>query len=215
MKSYCKIILITILAISASLSADAQLRYGFRFGGDFAKASITNNGNIPLSLVNRSGFSGGLALEYQFEKCGFAPDIALLYTRYNTRLVLPGAGTPQSFGRNFIEIPIHLKWKLWLPQTNNLFALMAYAGPSMMFRLDHNSGIEYRSPNSTLPQSSPTFKSKAFQPGMDVGIGFDIINFIQVTAGYRFGLGNAFLSPDDVTLHTNGWNVAATLLFDF
>lgn len=87
--TYRKFLLATIFAIMAYISADAQLRYGFRFGGDFAKATIGNNGDIPVSLVNRSGFSGGLALEYQFEKCGFAPDVALLYTRYNTRLVLP------------------------------------------------------------------------------------------------------------------------------
>ena len=29
------------------------------------------------------------------------------------------------------------------------------------------------------------------QPGWDVGIGFDIVNFIQISGGYRFGLGNA------------------------
>lgn len=120
--TYRKFLLATIFAIMAYISADAQLRYGFRFGGDFAKATIGNNGDIPVSLVNRSGFSGGLALEYQFEKCGFAPDVALLYTRYNTRLVLPGADATHSFGRNFIEVPIHLKWKFWLPRTNDLFA---------------------------------------------------------------------------------------------
>ncbi len=240
-----------IMAVAASFVADAQLRYGFRFGGDFAKATLgnanalsgaclapstayePNNYKEPVSLVNRSGFSGGLVLEYQFEKCGFAPDIALLYTRYNTRLALQDE-KPQSFGRNFIEIPIHLKWKFWIPQTKNLFAPMVYTGPSMMFRLDHNSGINYAYPFTITgnPSRSPalpdvgqalaryelpiyTFKSNVFQPGWDVGIGFDIINFIQVTAGYRFGLSNALNSPKDVTLHTNAWTVAATLLFDF
>lgn len=230
-----------IMAVATSFAADAQLRYGFRFGGDFAKATLgnanalsgaslasydTNNYKEPVSLVNRSGFSGGLVLEYQFEKCGFAPDIALLYTRYNTRLALQDE-KPQSFGRNFIEIPIHLKWKFWIPQTKNLFAPMVYTGPSIMFRLDHNSGINYAypSPSPAIPNvgQAParselpihTFKSNVFQPGWDVGIGFDIINFIQITAGYRFGLGNALNSPKDVTLHTNAWTVAATLLFDF
>ncbi|MDE6794345.1 MAG: PorT family protein [Muribaculaceae bacterium] len=240
-----------IVAVANSLATDAQLRYGFRFGGDFAKASLgnadalsgaclaphtayePNNHKEPVSLVNRSGFSGGLVLEYQFEKCGFAPDIALLYTRYNTRLALQDE-KPQSFGRNFIEIPIHLKWKFWIPQTKNLFAPMVYTGPSMMFRLDHNSGINYTFPftthtNLSHSPSEPytghtatrselpvhSFKSNVFQPGWDVGIGFDIINFIQITAGYRFGLGNALNSPKDVTLHTNAWTVAATLLFDF
>lgn len=233
-------LILTILLIVAAISAEGQLRYGFRFGGDFAKASLgykpegassdqnaAGAGNASAAglngltrLSNRSGFSGGLVLEYQFEKCGFAPDIALLYTRYNTRLILPGQN-PRSFGRNFIEVPIHLKWKFWIPQTKNLFAPMIYTGPSLMFRLGHGDGVSY--PYSDCPadqacltmMSQVTFKSKVFQPGWDLGIGFDVINFIQITAGYRFGLGNAFSSPSDVTLHTNGWNVAATLLFDF
>ncbi len=206
MFKYFSVILVAVVVTLATTTTDAQLRYGFRFGGDFAKASLGGVKTSEISLVNRSGFSGGLVLEYQFEKCGFAPDIALLYTRYNTRLSIPETeGSPFSFGRNFIEVPIHLKWKFWLLQTNNLFAPMIYTGPSMMFRLDHNSGIIHNIP----------FKTNVFQPGWDVGIGFDIINFIQINASYRFGLGNAVKTPTTTTLHTNAWTVAATLLFDF
>lgn len=239
MRASNRFIITLLIIIGTTCMASAQLRYGFRFGGDFAKASLGNasvlanavpagsNTAYPndykgeASLVNRSGFSGGLALEYQFEKCGFAPDIALLYTRYNTRLVLPGQ-TPQSFGRNFLEIPVHLKWKFWIPRTKNLFAPMIYTGPSLMCRLDNKDGIAYNLSytNSTSLKTSETsngyrFASNTLQPGWDVGIGFDVINFIQITAGYRFGLGNAAKSPDEVTLHTNAWTVAATILFDF
>ena len=229
--------IVTVMAMTGlimclTVDADAQLRYGFRFGGDFAKASLSSK-NLSASspqvsatagvgdakLVNRSGFSGGLVLEYQFEKCGFAPDIAILYTRYNTRLEVPGE-KPQSFGRDFIEVPLHLKWKFWIPQTKDLFGPMIYTGPSMMFRVGNNSGLPYSvtSTPAATTQSGDAggrFKSKTVQPGWDVGIGFDVVNFIQITAGYRFGLGNALDTPDYMTLRTNGWNVAATLLLDF
>lgn len=243
-----RFIITLLLLLGTQLIAGAQLRYGFRFGGDFTKASLGNvsdlNHAVPIAsqgsitqkyssitqeykgeaaLVNRSGFSGGLMLEYQFEKCGFAPDIAVLYTRYNTRIAFPGK-KPLSFGRNFIEIPLHLKWKFWIPQTKNLFAPMIYTGPSLLLRLGHNDGIPYTityadttGPMYYLPAKPTTFTfaSKTVQPGWDVGIGFDIINFIQITAGYRFGLGNALKSPDTVTMHTNAWNVAANIIFDF
>ncbi len=55
-------------------------------------------------------------------------------------------------------------------------------------------------------------------PGLDVGIGFDVINFVQLTAGYRFGLGNACHNLPgfpDATLLTDSWNVSATILLDF
>lgn len=212
-----KLFIIILLSVT-SFAAEGQLRYGFRFAGDFAKAELKNTEGARLD--NRSGFSGGLALEYQFEKCGFAPDIALLYTRYNTRLAFP-AEKPRSFGRNFIEVPVHLKWKFWIPQTKNLFAPMIYTGPSLMFRMGHSNGLAYQASSSSTQGSAyddnsvKHFKTDVLQPGWDVGIGFDVINFIQVTAGYRFGLGNALDTPSEMTLRTNAWNVAATILFDF
>lgn len=184
----------------SSLSAAAQLRYGFRLGGSFAKASLSDASG--MSMKNGSGFSGGLLLEYQMESCGFAPDIAVLYTRYSSRLMDEVSG-PAKIGRNFIEVPLHLKYKFYLSSTNNLVAPMVYTGPSLLFRL-----------GKANPEQIQT---KSMQPGWDLGIGLDIINFIQLSAGYRFGLGNA-LSQNAVPgacLHTNGWNVSANIIFDF
>lgn len=174
MYRYIKSIIFILFILGAHAVAPAQLRYGFRFGGMFSDPAH--------GLVRSSGFSGGMDLEYQFPKCGFAPDIAILYTRYNRY--------------NTIEVPLHLKYKFWIAKTHDLFAPMIFTGPSMMCRLG---------------SSSP---SKVIQPGWDAGIGFDIINFIQITAGYRFGLGNASKVPG-TSYRTNGWTVAATILFDF
>lgn len=192
---------LSCLLLLLFISGNAQLRYGFRLGGDFASASL--KGAEGYSLNNRSGFSGGLMLEYQFQQCGFAPDIAVLYGRHNTRLET-GEGKPVSFGRNFIDIPLHLKYKFWLRSFSNLFAPMVYTGPVASFKLDHSGSMP--------------LDTKTFQPGWDIGIGFDIINFIQITGGYRFGIGNAvkeFQGFREARLLTDGWNLSVNLLFDF
>ena len=191
----------TLLAIMLiSLSASAQLRYGFRLGGSFAKASLSDAPG--MSIKNGSGFSGGLLLEYQMENCGFAPDIAVLYTRYSSRLIDEVSG-PAKLGRDFIEVPLHLKYKLYLSSTNNLVAPMVYTGPSILCRLGKSN-----------PEQLST---KSVQSGWDVGIGLDIINFIQLSAGYRFGLGNAVSrsAVPGACIQTNGWNVSANIIFDF
>lgn len=197
-----RIILPCLLSLAAfTPEAGAQLRYGFRFGGVFADASLKDAGDCRLD--NRSGFSGGLALEYQLPKCGLAADIAVLYTRYNTRISNEGAA-PQSFGRDFIEIPLHLKYKFWLPAFHNLFGPMVYTGPSVMTRAG-NAG-------------HAVVSADRIQPGWDVGIGFDIVNFLQISGGYRFGLGNAAKASGqypDASLRTDAWSISATLLFDF
>lgn len=199
-----RILLIYLLLAICSIFPDicsGQMRYGFRFGGEFASAKLNNTSDA--SLLNRSGFSGGLVLEYQMPGCGFAPDIAMIYTRYNTRLSENG-NSPESIGRNFLEIPLHLKYKFWMKSFHDLFGPMVYTGPALAFRVGNDA--------------SAPLSTNRVQAGWDVGIGFDIVNFIQISAGYRFGLGNAIkdypIYPD-ATLHTNGWNISATLLFDF
>ncbi|MDE5839558.1 MAG: PorT family protein [Muribaculaceae bacterium] len=197
-KNCCLLILMAVML--TSLSSSAQLRYGFRLGGSIARATL---GDTPgLSVKNGSGFSGGLLLEWQLENCGFAPDIAVLYTRYSSRLIDETSG-PASIGRNFIEVPVHLKYKFYLSATNNLVAPMVYTGPSLLFRLGKGN-----------PEQAA---GKSVQPGWDLGIGLDIINFIQISAGYRFGLGNALSQSavPGVCLHSDGWNVSANIIFDF
>lgn len=209
-----------VAVLSLASDAGAQLRYGFRFGGVFSRPSLsgvptpdsqTNKGDA-IRLKKGSGFSGGLMLEYQFEKCGFAPDIALLYTRYSNTFSGPLTADleVQGPGKNFLEVPLHLKYKFWLSSTKKLVAPMVYTGPSFLFGLDKNT--------TGLPDR------KRFDAGWDVGVGIDIINFIQLQAGYRFGLTNAAATAPasgsigaapDLKLHLNGWTVAANIIFDF
>lgn len=197
-RKYCLPLLLIVLL--SSLSVSAQLRYGFRLGGAIAKASLSDAPG--MSVKNGSGFSGGLILEYQMENNGFAPDIAVLYTRYSSKLIDEVSG-PVKLGRNFIEVPLHLKYKFYLSSTNNLVAPMIYAGPSLLIRLGQGNPEE--------------IAAKTVQPGWDLGIGLDIINFIQLSAGYRFGLGNAVSrsAVPGTCLHTNGWNLSANIIFDF
>ncbi len=200
MKKILKYLMLLLLCASAS-TAEAQLRYGFRFGGDIAAGKLSEVKDA--SMRNGGGFSGGLDLEYQMPTSGLAADIALLYTRFNTRLKEEGK-SPESFGRNFIEVPLHFKYKFWLKSVHDLVAPMIYTGPSIFFKVGN--------------ESYAPLTSKKVQPGWDLGIGFDVINFIQITGGYRFGLGNAvkeYTAHSDAVLRTNAWNISVTLLFDF
>lgn len=201
MKTKLIIVLLAAVFASAMNGAQAQWRYGFNFGGSISEASLDNADGY--SLKNRSGFRGGLTLEYQSPRCGLAFDGSVLYERYNAQLTDNAMATTTDFGRNFIEVPLNVKYKFWLNAFNQLVAPMVFTGPTFRFALDS--------------KSAPLTQQR-FQPGWNVGAGFDAANILQLSAGYRFGLGNAcksFAGRDDATLHSNGWFVQAVILFDF
>lgn len=201
-QTFLKFTLIITMIIAGTGISDAQLRYGFNFGGSFAAARLSDAPGI--SLGNRSGFRGGLTLEYQLPTSGIAFDGSILYHRYNTRLRDNNSGSLTAFGRNFIDVPFSVKYKFWISAVSNLVAPFIYTGPSLMFNVDS-------------AKDAP-LKQKRFQPGWNVGVGFDAVNFLQLQAGYRFGFGNAihrFNAFPDAELNTSGWHVSAILLFDF
>lgn len=193
------IVFATIFLLAAS--AQAQLRYGFNVGGSFAKASLSD---VPGWVVdNGSGFRGGMTLEYQMPRNGLAFDVSVLYERYSYKL-FSVEGQKRLPCRDFVNIPLNVKYKFWLPFTKNLAAPMIFTGPDLMI------GV-----GSKLFDG---FKTDRLQPGWNVGVGIDAANILQLSAGYRFGLGNAFSNFYDAKsgkLTTSGWFVSASILFDF
>ncbi len=99
---------------------------------------------------------------------------------------------------------------------------MLYTGPSLMFALDKALPLAVAPANDPAGANSVSGLYtppgvKRFNAGWDVGLGIDIINFIQLQAGYRFPLTNALsTSPSsNAKLHLNAWTLSANILFDF
>ncbi len=188
------------------MSAQAYLRYGVTFGGSVATPQLSDAPG--WTITHGSGFRGGLMLEYQWEEKGWAVSGAVLYNRYNAKL--KGAGTElqqpvcHAIGRDFLDIPLHAAYKFWIGQTR-LWGPMVYTGPALTVGLNSAGHC-------------PVFTQRRAQAGWDVGVGIDAVNFLQIKAGYRFGLTNAagdFAGHPDASMRFSGWHVSASLLFQF
>lgn len=190
-------LLLTILSANV---ASAQLRYGLQLGGSIARPSLSD-APAGYAVKGGSGFSGGLALEYQLPRAQwFAVDIAALYTRYSYRMTNPAADNA-AMRRNFIEVPLHFKFKYWVNAFHQLVAPMVYTGPSVM---------------ATVGSSHEPMATRRVHPAWDLGIGIDAANILQLQAGYRFSLANSLkANQTDMSLDMRGWHVSATLFFDF
>lgn len=186
-----------LAALLSCVSLNARLRYGISLGGNFDSYRTGNTSGIDIR--NGSGFSGGLLLDYQIKSTGLTTTVGVLYSRHHVDMA-----TSQQLRTelpvNHIDIPLHINYNIPLKALAGMVTPMIYTGPDFQF---------------AMGSRVTALGLKRFQPGWDVGIGINVINFIRITGGYTFGLKS--IAPQDIagTLRTGGWNIAVNLLFDF
>lgn len=183
------------LLLVAVLPASAQFRYGVRLGGDINTSALNKDG---YSLGHVSGFSGGLTCEYQLATNGLAFDASLLYTRMG--VILKQQERAWRMGNDFLQLPVHVKYKFPVKAWKQLAGPFVYTGPSILLRLD-----------SDAPDAP--FTTPRWQPGWEVGAGFNIIDFLQISAGYRFGLNHTF-PHSGLKTRSDAVNISVSILFD-
>ena len=155
--------------------------------------------------------------EYTVPRIGLGVDLSLMYTRMNSEVeahiktgsLNTGALAEYNVGKNFLEIPLNLKYKFSIPVVRHIFAPMVYTGPTLALKLDG---------------SQNSFATKTCQWGWNVGIGLEFIRHLQVSAGYTFGINNVMddvdlpfnlgtVTPGDINMRNNYWTVTAAWLF--
>ncbi len=87
-----------------------------------------------LDGSNRAGFTVGVMGEYTLPMIGLGVDLSLMYTRMNSEVeahiktgsLNTGALAEYNVGKNFLEIPLNLKYKFSIPVVRHIFAPMVY-----------------------------------------------------------------------------------------
>ena len=137
-----KRIILALMALTVCFAADAGIRFGVKAGLN------VNNLHFNQSLFdakNRAGFTGGVMTEIMIPVVGIGFDASLMYTRMNSRDYINTSHDnveEVQFGKDFIEIPVNVKYKLSLPAIESLIKPYVYTGPTFAFKLNKNT-IEY------------------------------------------------------------------------
>ncbi len=209
MKNQVRRMAVLAIAIMLGLGvAQAQFRFGIKAGVNINKLSISNlAGNFEES--NRCGFTGGIMTEFQVPVVGLCLDASLMYSRMNSAVewmetTQDGGLKKESSGKNFFEIPVNIKYKFTLPVVGAFLKPYLYTGPSFAFKLGGNDDV---------------FKTKTFQCAWNLGIGIELINHLQISGGYSFGMNNVadkvvgIETSDDFKVKNNYWTITAAYLF--
>lgn len=205
MKNF-KRILLAAMALTICFAADAGIRFGVKAGLNVNNLHFDNS---VLDASNRAGFTGGVMTEVMIPVVNIGFDLSLMYTRMNSRdeiTTMDNNGVLEkdeiNAGKNFIEIPLNVKYKLSLPAIESIVKPYVYTGPSFAFKLDKNT-LDY-------------WKSKTCQVAWNVGLGVELIKHLQVQASYGFGINNVaknFVDDQKIKVKNNYWTITAAWLF--
>lgn len=192
MKAIKKIVVVMIIAMMGVGAANAGLRFGVRLGTNVNHLSVTNVKD-NFAGNNRAGFTGGVMGEYMMPFLGFGVDLGVQYAYMNSAL---------TNNKNFLEIPLNLKYKISLPVVGSFLAPYIFTGPSFDFKLDKNT--------------VNAMKTKTFQTVWNVGLGLELAKHLQIGASYGFGLNKIAeiaVQAQTEKYHNNYWTITAAWLF--
>lgn len=207
-----KIAVITALvAGTVGIAQAGPFRFGIKAGMNVNKISINkdikeNFGNPD----NSCGWTAGVMTEFTVPVIGVGADLSLMYSRMNN-----GAGEADVYGKNFLEIPLNVKYKFTLPVVSNFLKPYLFTGPQFGLRLD-------KSAEMNVPNTMDKLKSCTFQMNWNVGIGIELIKHLQISGSYAIGCNKIVKQIVDTTtpinvdytkMKNNYWTVTAAWLF--
>lgn len=210
MKAIKSVISVAIVAIAVLLSstpADAQIKFGIKAGANFN--SLKFNQDL-FNDDNRAGFNGGVMLEFTMPIIGVGMDASVMYVHRSgkdfTDYDEAGNEISTSTGRDYIDIPLNLKYKLSLPGIGSLVKPFVTTGPSFAFLVSKKNINEF-------------IKNKSCDIAWNFGFGIELFSHVQVAASYGLGLTNTLeyvgVGNNNETIEGKNryWTVTAAYLF--
>lgn len=201
MKTFHKVLLVALIATFSFGYASADFRFGIKAGLNFTKLSLKTGQSAAEAMDgSKTGWMAGVMAEFTVPIVNIGMDASLLYARQN----LTKEQETTYDNKDFLDIPINLKWKIGLPVVGKVISPIIYTGPDFLFALNKHtiSNIE----------------SKTCEVGWNLGIGVELLSHLQIQGGYCFGLNNvakyvSSVNTMDLKAKKNYWSVTAAYLF--
>lgn len=213
MKQIYRTLAVGTLALAGIATANASWRFGIKAGLNLDNLKISQ-ARENFDPDNRCGWTAGVMTEFEVPVIGICADASLMYTRMENKFTFTNpeqgaATTPgeivSNAGRNFIEIPVNLKWKLNIPLVASIIKPYIATGPAFAFKLGSNP---YKD----------VIKAKSCQVAWNLGIGVELLKHLQIQGQYGFGINKVAelvtpVNTEDLKAKNNYWTVTAAYLF--
>ena len=194
--------IIAIVAFATSMPAASQFRFGLKAGVAINSLKFTSAEEFKGSFNtdNRAGFVGGAMVEFTVPVIGVGVDASLLYVHREAK------STTDNIKRDYIDIPINLKYKLSIPVISAVLKPFVTTGPSFAFL-------------ASKKEISDAWENKSVDVAWNFGFGVEVLSHVQVAASYGIGLTNTlkWIGATQNNAKIDGknryWTVTAAYLF--
>lgn len=214
MKKIYKVLAIVIAVAFLAIPAEAKVfRFGVKAGLNLTDFNMNSMTESLISPDNNCGWNAGVIAEVQLPVVGICADVSVMYSRLNQKFQDKVAAgfeeedntLPNNFGNNFLEIPLHVKYKFNLPLVSNVFSPYLLTGPAFAFNLNKKTFDDVR--------------NRKCQTSWDFGVGFELFSHLQIQGAYCLGMNNLAKYwgdidvQDNIKVKNNYWNISAAWLF--
>ena len=175
MKNFRRFLFSAVAIIAMSISAAAQFSIGPRVGINVNSMHFDSD---LFKSENRAGFTGGLQAEFMIPMVGFGFDASVMYVHRVNNATIDTNGTataPQIKDKDYIEIPVNLKYKIGLPVIGKIITPYVFTGPSFAFLTSRKAINE-------------AWKNKSTSVAWNFGFGVQLLGHLQVGASYGIGM---------------------------
>ena len=202
MKSIKRIIAVVVACVVIASTASAQISFG-------AKAGIKVNDLDKEGIKAENGYTAGIMAEVMLPVLNLGIDASLMYVSNKIEIpTIPGSAKEEK-NRNYLELPVNLKWKLSLPIAGKIIAPYVATGPCF-------------SVLAGKTEIKEGWEQKRVDVSWNLGAGVQLFNKVQIGASYGWGLtdvmektseiNNVKIEPTDIG-KKNCWTVTAAYIF--
>lgn len=194
MKNFKHLIIVALAMVMVSATASAKFRFGVKAGMNVNKLHFDNE--QLFDAANRCGFTGGVGVDFTVPIIGIGVDLSAMYAHMDSKFEIKDLTNPENsnVGKNFLEIPLNLKYTLAIPAVSSIVKPYVFTGPTLALKLSKDDNFT---------------KTRNAQWGWNVGLGLELIRHLQIGAGYTFGINNVAKHIDWVTTQTNVVDIKA------
>lgn len=188
-----------------SASAGGPLRFGVKAGVNVNEMKFNES---AFDASNRSGFTGGVTLQFVAPILNIGVDASVMYTHRQNRIYFTENGETEGITSNsdYIEIPVNFRWNISVPLISKVVTPYLFTGPDFSFLMS-NKNVKN------------AWNNRTFDLGWNFGLGLRFVDHLEIGASYGLGITNS-ASADNALYGKNladgknrFWTITAAWLF--